>query len=44
MESIYALVIQIITTYMTRDPFEIAESLGIFVKETDIGRQQGFFR
>lgn len=29
---------------MTRDPFEIAESLGIFVKETDIGRQQGFFR
>ncbi len=44
MESIYALVMQIILTYMTRDPFEIAESLGILVKEADMGNQQGFFR
>ncbi len=44
MESIYALVMQIILTYMTRDPFEIAESLGVLVKEADMGNQQGFFR
>lgn len=44
MDSIYALAMQIISKYMTRDPFEIAESIGILVKEADIGRQQGFFR
>ena len=44
MDSIYALAMQIISKYMTRDPFEIAESMGILVKEADIGRQQGFFR
>jgi Zn-dependent peptidase ImmA (M78 family) len=30
--------------YGTRDPFEIAECLGIYLKVADIGRQQGFFR
>lgn len=44
MESIYALVTQIIMQYGTRDPFEIAECLGIYLKVADIGRQQGFFR
>ena len=44
MESIYALVMQIIMQYGTRDPFEIAECLGIYLKVADIGRQQGFFR
>ena len=44
MESIYALVTQIIKQNGTRDPFEIADCMGIYVKVADIGRQQGFFR